>query len=1248
MLTGYSMVKRGGFMDLKNIKINTGKLKKTGIILASTVAIFYAVFLLVLPNVININTYKKDLQKIVTDSCNLKIDFENAKIVTSPPLSVGVNLTGLSISYPDDTALFKTDIAEAKVDILPLIAKTIKVSSIKVKTPEVTLDILSDDRLKIEKYLSENIKTQPAKEPTEDVKPLNFSIKLPKIKLSDYKVTFKDLKTSDTLAIAGEKLLVADVELNKRARIVTQGQVLLNDKKNISYDINIDTFLPDLAQMPEQEAQPTATQFKFNPVKAFKTYNLKANLSTKLKIRDGSFRDKDGVSIKGFLNAENVTLSLPNKTLPESYLKLNFKGQKVDIDSNLYVAQGENANIQGNVAYGQKQSIDLKVHTDKISVQNIQDIISGFLDSLGIKHEASKINSQGYLKADFNLKTNLKKIKSDGTIDVVNASFAHKTIPASIKNLNVNIDLTDDEINIKKCQAYLNDSLFEVLGHIDTDSHADINVVTKNLQIAKFYSAFAPKSLTDSITMKDGDLDLNVIIKDRLDKIKPEINLKLSNLALREKANNINISNESILTKLTVSPKGYNGSINSAGTFVSMTNLNIHIPNQEAIFDDKNIKITPYTVYINSSPITVSGDIKDYMKKCNININANGDIKTADIAKLLPREAKQLVSYSGKLPFKASLTGNPQKLLLNGHVQANANNHFSPITINRLLNSPSSAKMAIEVTNNKLTIKDLGIYDSNSKGVIKVTGSVSDLDKKVQRIDGIKLHLPKSLNMSTRAIKNSNFNVAGNLNISGTTLAPLMKGNIHITNVFLPDFMTKINSVIIAMHGESVNAKVDSANINGSLFNVNADAKLTPSRIFTISKMNLTSPFINADKLFVALDKIAKMTSPTSSGTSSAGGSSSASADIPVRILSGHAKIDKFKMGELIATNLSGNFNLHKNVVQIPSLSLNAYNGLITGSASYNIVTLAATANVKGSGIDANPALTAFLLVKDQVFGTAGFRANVSLKGATLEQQMRTLNGNVDFKVTDGQFGSLGKFENFLKAPNLLSQGFISTSIGYVINTVAPYNTGNFKYLKGRMTFANGVAHIKGIKSSGTNMGLYINGTFNLLNNNADMTILGRISSQVVGVLGPLSQLTTDKITKYIPTYGLQAMSIFKSITDKSTPDNLNKIPALTPSSPNTQEFKVRISGNIANPLSIRTFKWLSTASEVQSTQDVLSDIIQSKYGTRVVIPKTRQEAVQTVIQSKQVQEKIQQIQQNEKIQKLREFGDIIKQYSGQ
>ena len=69
-------------------------LKVTGITLGSLIALLYLAFLFILPNAINLNKFKPDLQKIVKEQTNLNLDFNDAKISVTPLLSVGLKANG--------------------------------------------------------------------------------------------------------------------------------------------------------------------------------------------------------------------------------------------------------------------------------------------------------------------------------------------------------------------------------------------------------------------------------------------------------------------------------------------------------------------------------------------------------------------------------------------------------------------------------------------------------------------------------------------------------------------------------------------------------------------------------------------------------------------------------------------------------------------------------------------------------------------------------------------------------------------------------------------------------------------------------------------------------------------------------------------------------------------------------------------------------------------------------------------------
>ena len=64
-------------------------------------ALAYLSFLFVLPNVVDVNKYKPEIQKIAKEQAKLDIDFENAKIITTPLLGAGLKTENILVKLPD-------------------------------------------------------------------------------------------------------------------------------------------------------------------------------------------------------------------------------------------------------------------------------------------------------------------------------------------------------------------------------------------------------------------------------------------------------------------------------------------------------------------------------------------------------------------------------------------------------------------------------------------------------------------------------------------------------------------------------------------------------------------------------------------------------------------------------------------------------------------------------------------------------------------------------------------------------------------------------------------------------------------------------------------------------------------------------------------------------------------------------------------------------------------------------------------
>ena len=84
--------------------------------------------------------------------------------------------------------------------------------------------------------------------------------------------------------------------------------------------------------------------------------------------------------------------------------------------------------------------------------------------------------------------------------------------------------------------------------------------------------------------------------------------------------------------------------------------------------------------------------------------------------------------------------------------------------------------------------------------------------------------------------------------------------------------------------------------------------------------------------------------------------------------------------------------------------------------------------------------------------------------------------------------------------------------MGAVAGAVKVKKTGDFKYIKGQITLRNGWALLDKVQTSGPAMSMYITGKYNILTNYAQITALGRLSDEVVDVLGPIGKFSVNSL----------------------------------------------------------------------------------------------------------------------------------------
>jgi len=194
---------------------------------------------------------------------------------------------------------------------------------------------------------------------------------------------------------------------------------------------------------------------------------------------------------------------------------------------------------------------------------------------------------------------------------------------------------------------------------------------------------------------------------------------------------------------------------------------------------------------------------------------------------------------------------------------------------------------------------------------------------------------------------------------------------------------------------------------------------------------------------------------------------------------------------------------------------------------------------------------------------------NLSCNNSSEKSCGSTLSGYGSFMVTDGKMPKLGSLEYLLRAGNLFKGGLLNLSVNGMMDLVSPLKTGSFDTIRGNFAISNGVAKEVQIFSKGKDLSLFLTGAYDLVNQNADMMVLGRLSRKVSTMLGPLGNFSLNTLFNIIPRISSADMQNSFIISE------INKIPGIEISNNEFRFFAVEIKGDINGDDYVQSFRWV-------------------------------------------------------------------------
>ena len=407
-----------------------------------------------------------------------------------------------------------------------------------------------------------------------------------------------------------------------------------------------------------------------------------------------------------------------------------------------------------------------------------------------------------------------------------------------------------------------------------------------------------------------------------------------------------------------------------------------------------------------------------------------------------------------------------------------------------------------------------------------------------------------------------------NMTLWGDVAAPVIRGQAFMTNLDMPLYDTVIRDVSATFLKNNIDLKF-SGQIFDSDFTVDTLIKNRVTLPVVVENVKINSKVLNLDTIINSMTKVTLSNITPSAGKIVEKNTSNVNVtDFIVR--QGEMKADSVILRGLPAANYRAKFALGDDaMLRISNLSFDIAGGNVSGLAGYNLKNAKLYAELSAKDVDSNKVASAFFDVKDQIFGLLDGSAVISTSGASEQERLRNVSGSVYFVIKNGKMPKLGSIEYLLKASNLIKSGITGLSLNNFIDLIAPVKTGYFNSIKGLISLKDGKAQNLEIYSSGDTLSLFIKGQFDFPEQNADLTVFGRLTKKADNILGVVGNASFNSLLNLIPGFRLDKSSKAKIIED------LNKIPGVEFNDQSYRMFSAKINGDINGEKYVKSFKWI-------------------------------------------------------------------------
>ncbi len=856
-----------------------------------------------------------------------------------------------------------------------------------------------------------------------------------------------------------------------------------------------------------------------NPLVYAREYGFYSRVGINLKINPSEKK----FNIEGNVDLSDFSFCVNNMRLPKNSMRFVFKGDKAYSDCDFNFIKNQFIRIKSKMNMSKNKFIELTLNSNDINLADFKDILSVFYKILNVKFSSNEINLEGFASADLYLKSDFKTINSSGKFEIRNASVHHKKTGLTLKNINSNINLQNNKINIKDTSAFVDKSKFYLSGVIDEKTNLNLKVNSDTIDVANVINLIKSLPLISSFIPSLDDY----VFKSGFVNIMADIKGSLKNpiINMNSRLENIRIYVKSLKTEIyskNISIKASPDKNSIKDVFVIVSDSNIRYMKNNFYIKNIKMKLNESNVIIEKTAVNID-NIKGYLE--------------GEIRNYKQKNYNAIIKISALIP---------------------SNNKY--IVIKSQSNVAPKLNLELNVFKDKILINNSSIVLKDKKPII-ISGSILNYTSQYPTLNAVKItsqdkiafYLPQNL---------IGFDFLGSIVLNGRLDSPQIDGNINLYNVVSREYNLNIGDLLLNIKNSSAYINIVHGRIFGFDFDLVAQAKLLKDKLM-VDFAQFNSTYINID----ALNKYLKD-----------------NGNINIEVANFKGNIAVLEVMDMLLNSVYIEGSYKDNNIIADKFRADLFSGNVFGSFTYGIYSNKTNADIILKEINVRLLSNGIKEIKDLSIAATG-RLSALIKadfsGFDFNTLLKTFDGYIKFNIDDGELSQFAKLERFLQAGNILSQSILKLTLNSTVSAITNQNTGDFKTIEGTVKIKNSNADVQYIKTQGSNMSLYMTGNFNLLTQNCNMNIYGRIPSSMVNILGPIGKFSTEQIVDKMSD---DAKSIIKSITvsplekllsDEIPEEYISKIPPLAYGvNVPVREFKVRIIGDPKNISSVRFFKW--------------------------------------------------------------------------